>query len=66
MCLKSGTRHHVHYEQNKELISLNLCDVGKNTWLTPDQKCEKHISVFQDSVGLPGTDDNLGERVYIF
>ena len=35
--------------------------------LTPAQKCTEHAVIFQDSIGLPSTDDPLiGEKVANF
>ena len=42
-------------------------DVGTAELLTPAQKCTEHAVTFQDSIGLPSTDDPLiGEKVANF
>ena len=42
-------------------------DVGTDELLTPTQKCTEHAVTFQDSIGLPRTDDPLiGEKVANF
>ena len=41
--------------------------VGTAKLLTPAQKCTEHAVTFQDSIGLPSTDDPLiGEKVANF
>ena len=43
------------------------CDVGTAELLTPAQNCMDHAVAFQDSIGLPSTDDPLiGEKVVNF
>ena len=42
-------------------------DVGTAELLTPAHKCKEHAVTFQDSIGLPSTDDPLiGEKVVKF
>ena len=42
-------------------------DVGTAKLLMPAQKCTEHAVIFQDSIGLPSTDDPLiGEKVANF
>ena len=43
---------------------MTTCDVGTAKLLTPAQQYTVHAVVFQDSIGLPSTDDPLiGEKV---
>ena len=42
-------------------------DEGTSKLLTPAQKCTEQAVIFQDSIGLPSTDDPLiGEKVANF
>ena len=42
---------------------MTTCDVGTAELLTPAQKCKDNAVTFQDSIGLPKTDDPLiGEK----
>ena len=42
-------------------------DIGTAKLLTPNQKCSEHAVTFQDSIGLPSTDDPMkGEKVANF
>ena len=46
---------------------LTICDVSTAESLTPAQNCTEHAVTFQDSIGLPSTDDPLiGEKVANF
>ena len=46
---------------------MTIIDVGTAELLTPAQKCTEHAVTFQDSIGLPSTDDPvMGEKVVNF
>ena len=46
---------------------MTTSDVGTAKLLMPAQKCTERAFTFQDSIGLPSTDDHLiGEKVVNF